>query len=335
MSTRASLMVVVVVWGTLLAAGCSGMSTTPTPASSATSSSSSVSGVTSAGSTVATLSASAGRRTIVVDDGADCANADYTSIQAAVNAANPDTTILVCAGTYSERVVISKNGLRLLAQGAPDTVVLDGNNKANFAGNHAFRVLNVSDVLIEGFMVREYFENIRLEGGGGNTVRNNRSTDAGHDPFIVLNSANNVVEQNVGFDNLGGNACGVNIQGAGSQGNLIRNNLLTNNNWGIRIQAGATNNTVFGNESRGNRSRGIQNIGATSNGTTIENNRVEDNPIGIEVNASSGVTVARNHVFHNTTFDLLNTGVNTTFVNNHCGTSNPAGLCEHSEGNSK
>lgn len=284
----------------------------------------------------ATLASHAGTGSIVVDnDGADCQNADYNTIQAAVDAAHPGTTILVCAGTYTERVTISTNGLRLLARGAPDTVVLDGDNPAFFAGNHAFRLLNVSDVLIEGFTAREYFENIRIEGGSGNTVRRNRSTAAGHDPYIVVNSANNLIEQNVGFDNLSRNACGVNITGGASQGNLVRNNVLTNNNWGIRIQGGADNTVVFGNDSRGNRSHGIQNIGATTEGTTIEDNRTENNPVGIAVNASAGVTVARNHAFHNTT-DLVDAAsVNSQFVNNHCQTSNPAGLCAHVEGASK
>jgi parallel beta-helix repeat protein len=274
---------------------------------------------------------------MVDDDGADCTNADHTSIQAAVNAADPHTAILVCAGIYNERVVVSKNGLRLLAKGAPGTVLLDGNNTANFAGNNAFRVLNVSDVLIEGFTTREYFENIRVEGGGGNTVRKNRGTAAGHDPIIVTNSANNLIEQNESFDNLSGNACGVNIAGAGSVGNTVRHNLLTNNNWGIRVQGGATNTNVFGNESRGNRSHGIQNIGAATNGTIIENNTAEANPVGIEVNASSNVTVARNRAFQNTIFDLrlLGAGINNLFVNNHCITSSPAGLCAHSDGNSQ
>jgi pectin methylesterase-like acyl-CoA thioesterase len=59
-----------------------------------------------------------GSGTLVVDnDGADCANPDYNTIQAAVNAAEAGTTILVCAGTYNERVVIETDGLRLLAKG--------------------------------------------------------------------------------------------------------------------------------------------------------------------------------------------------------------------------
>lgn len=174
-------------------------------------------------------------------------------------------------------------------------------------------------------------------GGGGHTIRKNRTTAAGHDGIFALNSANNVIEHNVSFDNPSGNACGVNVAGAGSVANLIRHNLLLNNNWGIRIQGGATNTVAFSNESRGNRSHGIQSIGAATNGATIENNDVEGNPVGIEVQASSGVAVVRNRVFHNATFDLVlvGAGVNNTFVNNHCLTSSPAGLCAHSEGASK
>ncbi|MDQ8045919.1 MAG: hypothetical protein REI11_15035, partial [Patulibacter sp.] len=38
----------------------------------------------------------------VDDDGAQCPNASFSSIQAAVNAAAPHDTIVVCAGTYRE-----------------------------------------------------------------------------------------------------------------------------------------------------------------------------------------------------------------------------------------
>jgi len=283
------------------------------------------------------LSPNAQQGTLRVDnDAADCPNADYNTIQAAVDAADANTTILVCAGTYNERVVISgaaKNGLRLVAHGAPDAVVLDGNNPAFFPLNHAFHLLDVSGVLIEGFTVREYFENIKMTGGGGHTIRKNRTTAAGHDGIFALNSSNNIIEHNVSFDNPSGNACGVNVAGPGSVANLVRHNLLINNNWGIRIQGGTTNTVAFSNVSRTNRSHGIQNIGATTNGSFIENNDAESNPVGIEVQTSSGVTVARNRAFHNATFDLVSIGgANNAFVNNHCGTSSPPGLCAHTEG---
>jgi hypothetical protein len=56
---------------------------------------------------------------IVDDDGAQCPNAAYTTIQAAVTAAGTDDQIKVCPGLYSEQVRISgpaKDGLTLFSQ---------------------------------------------------------------------------------------------------------------------------------------------------------------------------------------------------------------------------
>lgn len=276
---------------------------------------------------------------VVDDDGAECSNAGYETIQDAVNAAAPNATIHVCAGTYRERVVIegpAKNGLRLLAQGAPDRVVLDGDNPSPVVpGNHGFHLLNVTGVLIQGFTLREYFENIRLTGSADNRIRKNRTTAAGHDGITLVGSVQNVIEHNISFDNLSGNACGVLLAG-GSARNLVAHNTFRNNNWGVRILAGSTANHIFGNESHGNRSRGIQNIdiAGAAGGTLIENNRTDRNPVGIDIQ-SSGVTVARNKAFHNSAFDLVDGGANNDFVNNHCVTSSPPGLCAHTEGRSR
>src|SRR5262245_27487674 len=76
-----------------------------------------------------------GKHVLVVDDDkAQCKKADFTTIQAAVNAASTGTTILVCAGTYQESVTMTKNDLRIRAKGAPGTVVLDGMAETLFAG---------------------------------------------------------------------------------------------------------------------------------------------------------------------------------------------------------
>jgi pectin methylesterase-like acyl-CoA thioesterase len=99
----------------------------------------------------------AGASTLVVDDdGGDCPNADFATIQAAVTAAEPGTTILVCAGTYKEQVTITKSQLRLLAKGQPGDVVLDGFGlAARLAG---FFLNTAHDNLIQGFLIRNYHE---------------------------------------------------------------------------------------------------------------------------------------------------------------------------------
>jgi hypothetical protein len=62
---------------------------------------------------------------IVDDDGLDCPNRDYPTIQMAVNAAAPGDKIKVCRGTYLEQVTIpaGKDGLTLFAEAAFQAVI--------------------------------------------------------------------------------------------------------------------------------------------------------------------------------------------------------------------
>ena len=267
-----------------------------------------------------------GKHVLLVDnDKAQCKKADFTTIQAAVTAANPGATILVCAGTYQESVTITKNDLRIRAKGAPGTVILDGMAQTLLAG---FYIQNASGNLISGFKIQNFHEaSILLDNGDRNRIRKNVATGAHHDGIeLRLGSSGNRIEDNRVIDNLATNACGIQIRDAGSTGNVVRHNVSRNNNWGIRVGFAATNNVVFHNRSINNRLFGILNF-TGANGTSIRGNRVFGNPTGISIQQSTGVTVARNHAFGNT-LDLQwdGTGSN-TFRNNHCNTSAPPGLC--------
>jgi hypothetical protein len=72
--------------------------------------------IATAGLALAASPALAAQRT-VDDDGADCPAAEFTSVQAAVTAADPGDTIRVCAGVYQEQVRIpaGKDGLKLFS----------------------------------------------------------------------------------------------------------------------------------------------------------------------------------------------------------------------------
>ena len=132
-------------------------------------------------------SAPAFARTIVVDnDFADCPQADFNSIQLAVNVAEPGDKILVCPGIYVENpppapaaVLITKSDLRIEAQGAPGDVILQGTS-AQLAG---FHLLNTKGVLVQGFTV-EGFGTPGLGAGLSSARSTGSSTNrAGSDSF--------------------------------------------------------------------------------------------------------------------------------------------------------
>ncbi|MGA8142973.1 MAG: NosD domain-containing protein [Candidatus Acidiferrales bacterium] len=95
--------------------------------------------------------------TLVDDDKVQCPTAKFTSIQAAVDAANPGDSIRVCAGIYAEQVVISKP---LTLEGDNGAIVIPGAVTTNGSdipsGTPVAAVILVKDaqvVEIEGLIV--------------------------------------------------------------------------------------------------------------------------------------------------------------------------------------
>src|SRR5438105_5169738 len=293
---------------------------------------------------------------IVDDDRANCPEAEFTSIQAAVAAAAPGDKILVCAGTYHEQVTVPKNDLTIAARGnseneADDEDDDDGNAPAAAPDGHAvvvdahghdfgFLVTHASVVTIQGFPDEHAHQAaIGLASASNTRIRRNVTTGAGHDGIELFGGSDNRIEDNLSIDNLAVNACGINLT-AGSTRNLVRHNQLVHNEWGIQI-AGATtlNNVIRENFSFENRGNGIRNVGGAS-GTLIEKNRAFRNGLtpgaltdgfaaGIRIANGTGIVVRKNTAFDNLLFDLRNdAGPGATFDDKRCRTSSPPGLCE-------
>ncbi len=290
----------------------------------------------------------------VDDDGADCPGALRT-IQEAVAQAPAGATIQVCPGIYFKSVTIAgpeKNGLKLIAQGRENEVVLQG----DYTERDGFHLENVSNVLVRGFTVRDFGRqatteavwgigaNIYLSNSHYNSIEHNRLINGDMGGIRLVDSGDNVVQFNSAFaDNLNLATCGIRVAGAKSVNNLVRQNLSMGNKMaGMRVSGAGPGNVVIDNTVISNGREGIAHSGTT--GTWIEGNRVSygrgpwgTSPyakeliglgIGINLSDSDKVTVFDNRLRSNTGGDVNWDGKGTNkFESNACETSTPAGGC--------
>jgi parallel beta-helix repeat protein len=169
--------------------------------------------------------------------------AQYPTIQAAINAANPGDIIQVASGIYYEHVVVNKS-LTLIGESS-STTIIDGN------GTGIVIRINAPDVEVRGFTVQNAGELmgrcILLGSCIGNTISDNilRKSAYGIEVYesnsciidcnkimnnswagiYVVNSSNNVIHYNM----IANNSCGAYIATASSLLNTFYHNNFINN----------------------------------------------------------------------------------------------------------
>lgn len=144
----------------------------------------------------------------VDDDGAQCPNATFTSVQAAVTAAAPGDKIKVCPGNYVEQVRIDgagKNKLKLeaekktkleqsqVADPTTEAIIRYPASAALLADPEKFivRVRTAREVKISGFRItgpgptgcNSLRYGVKVEGNGEAEIDHNRITEVRDDPF--------------------------------------------------------------------------------------------------------------------------------------------------------
>ena len=159
---------------------------------------------------------------------------DYSTIQAAINAAHPKETIRVRNGVYYEHLVVNRT-VSLIGEN-PINTILDG------SGNGTVISVKADNTTIENFSVKNSggYETIRLEVNNCE-IKNNNIT-AGLYGLYVLFSSNNRISGNNITDNYWG------IWLESSSNNSINGNNITENNWaGIRLDDYCNNNSISRN----------------------------------------------------------------------------------------
>ncbi|KGK97853.1 hypothetical protein LI82_08795 [Methanococcoides methylutens] len=241
------------------------------------------------------VTGSAAADTIIVDDSG---TVDYTTIQAAIDAANNGDTIFVYPGKYSENVDVNKELAIVAESGNPDDTAV----QAADSNDSVFHV-TANNVTISGFNIKgansteknspaygiyldgvPVFVPVKDTEVQGCIITNNRLFNNSIGVFLE-GSSNNVLSNNTASGNR------IAIFLSSSNNSELSNNAVLNNEGGI-LMYGGSNNT-FNNNNISNNGIAIV-LHFYSNDNTFINNRASDNEHGIYIREASNLTLINN-----------------------------------------
>lgn len=281
-----------------------------------------------------------------------CAGCAYTTIQAAVTAANSGDTISVAAGTYAEvgQIVINKN-LTIVGADKSTTIIKATANTGNSGDTKGWWlvnpgiVFNLSGVTLDGNGY-QILQGIRHKGTG--TIQNVHFTDIRYNQsgpdyagfaIYAFGQVGAVNVNNSAFDNIGRE--GIAYWGIGTTGVYSYNTYTGKGlgNWldyGVEVTNGAVvtidGSTIINNRgtatSDGSDSAGII-VLQNSSSATITGNTVTGNTIGIKVGYNSPSSNAeanahQNNISGNYAYDAAaGAGASFDATQNYWGSASP------------
>ncbi len=268
------------------------------------------------------ISATASAKEIVVGNDSE---ADFRSIQEAVNSSFPGDTVIVGSGNYTENVVVNVSNLTIMSESKNYDVLVESLNESE-----SVFLIKVDNVTISGFNITgdgETFNSscgICLENASNCNITGNNVFEKRLGITLVNASYNTIsenflfndripldensgsgisLEEGSGMNNLTGNAIenGYIILGPSSSGNLIAGNEILNGG-GIVIACCGSDNVVSSN-TISNCSSGID---AYDQRIDIRDNRITDCHHGIDLSFASGTGISGN--------TILNCSIGISFV---------------------
>ena len=258
---------------------------------------------------------------------------DYTSIQAAVNAASAGDMIEVHSGTYYENVNVTKQLLTLRGVDSGGSIpVVDA------GGIRSAIILSADGISLEGFNATNSGRSWQTVDAGigitsdGNTLVGNTASD-NYCGIHLLSSSNNTITDNTANSNdgLGG---GIGIHLSSSSNNTITgNNASSNYQYGIYLSC-SSNNILTSNTANGN-IHGIHLLSSSNN--TIAGNTASNNKNGIHLDyscyydTSDNNTIMDNNVSNNNHHGIyLYSSINNNVTSNTANNNHRYGIYFHS-----
>lgn len=215
---------------------------------------------------------------------------DYSTIQAAVNAASPGDTIIVRDGTYTENVDVNVDNLTLRSENGSTSTIVQAANR----WDHVFEV-SANYVNISGFTVRESSEEkgIYLGNGVNHCTISNNTASGNWFGIYLYYSENNTISSNIAL----GNSQGILLYSS-STNTISGNTASDNGDTGIYLSTSCNYNNISSNTVSGN-IKGIW-VYASSNNNNISGNTVTNNDGGgILLTESSNNTISSNTASNN------------------------------------
>jgi len=234
----------------------------------------------------------------------------YSTIQAAVDAALSGDTIQVAAGTYYEQITINKT-ITIIGEN-PKTTIVDGAQNGT-----VFYIEDSKNVRITGFTIRNAGSNYsaiiaerEIVGSDYHRIENNIITTSQYGIYFSASDYNKIYNNTITGNSLAGvyinsadntnitsniiddSAYGIRV--AASINNKIVNNVINLTSFGVHLTLASTGNIIRQNTITG-RAAGIY---TTSDTTTIDHNTVTQSAYAIYL-----YNCLTNQVYYNTILD--------------------------------
>lgn len=197
---------------------------------------------------------------------------DYTTIQAAIDAANSGDTIYVYADTYNENVEINKN-LTLTGQNK-DTTIIDGGKSGHVVYVFGIPATKI-EIQISGFTIRNAgglgYDCIALSYVNNSNINNNKIMNSDESDGIQLDHCEEITINNNIIKNNEGSGISLTL----SENNIIYNNVIQSNQKGMYIYYSSDSNQIYQNTITGNSQYGLHVVQSLNN--RFYNNDFTDN----------------------------------------------------------
>jgi len=223
---------------------------------------------------------SADPRTIYVDDDGP---ADFSTIQAAINAAGDGDTIQVRAGTYNESIIIDKDNVMLIGE-SRENIIIDGR------GGGFVVYVRANNITFNGFTMQNGGYGIYLWKSSNNNFTSNTASNNQYGIYLDGSSYNTLSGNTVS-----GNSYGIYVYH--SSYNVLSGNTASKNNDGIYFD-GSSYNTLSGNILSSNNQHGI--LLHHSSDIILSGNTALNNTYGIYAGDSDKNVLSGNAVSNNT-----------------------------------